>query len=90
MAEKIRNLGPVSMQWLASIDVHTLDELRELGAVDAYRLLALRGYNVSLNLLWAMEAALRDVHWMEIGDHTKAELRVRLAEPWDPSELLGL
>jgi len=90
MAGRIRNLGPVSMGWLAAIDVQTLEELRDLGSVNAYRLLTLRGYNVSLNLLWAMEAALRDVHWMEIDAATKSQLRARLAEPWDPSELLGL
>jgi DNA transformation protein and related proteins len=90
MGAKIRNLGPVSMQWLAAIEVHSLEELREVGAVNAYRLLALRGYRTSLNLLWAMEAALRGVHWMEIGDDVKAELRARLEEPWDPSEYLGL
>jgi DNA transformation protein and related proteins len=90
MGAHIRNLGPVSMQWLAAIDVHTLDDLREVGAVNAYRLLTLRGYQVSLNLLWAMEAALRDVHWMEILPEDKERLKRELAEPWDPSALLGL
>src|SRR5688572_9404364 len=36
MSAKIRNLGPVSMQWMEAIDVHSLDDLRELGSVDAY------------------------------------------------------
>jgi hypothetical protein len=87
---KIRNLGPVSSRWLASIEVHDVEELRELGVVNAYRLLALRGHPVSLNLLWAMEAALRDVHWMEITPEDKDHLRAELAAPWDPTELLGL
>jgi DNA transformation protein and related proteins len=87
---RIRNLGPVSRQWLAAIDVHTLDDLRAIGPVNAYRLLALRGYDVSLNLLWGMEAALRDVHWMEITPAIKDALRAALAEPWDPTELMDI
>ena len=86
----MRNLGPVSRGWLAAIDVHCIHDLRRVGSVDAYRLLMLRGHGVSLNLLWAMEAALRDVHWMEITAATKDDLRRRLAEPWDPSQVLDL
>lgn len=86
----MRNLGPVSRRWLAAIDVHTLEDLRRVGSVDAYRLLLLRGYRVSLNLLWGMEAALRDVHWMEITPEEKQVLRRRLEETWDASRLLQL
>jgi DNA transformation protein and related proteins len=88
--ERIRNLGPVSRMWLAAIDVHSLDELRAIGALDAYRLLALRGYSVSLNLLWGMVAALQDVHWMEITPEQKAQLRAELEKPWDPTPYLQL
>ena len=87
---RIRNLGPVSMRWLSGIGVQTLDELRQLGALDAYRLLALRGIPVSLNLLWAMEAALRDIHWMDLPGDAKDTLRARLAEPWDPTPFLDI
>jgi DNA transformation protein and related proteins len=87
---RIRNIGPVSSRWLAAIDVHTIDDLREIGSVNAYRLLILRGYQVSLNLLWAMEAALGDVHWMEITPVDKDRLRAELAAPWDPGPLLDL
>jgi DNA transformation protein and related proteins len=86
---RIRNLGPVSRSWLAAIEVHSIEDLREIGAVDAYRVLALRGYRVSLNLLWAMEAALRDLHWMELDQATRDRIKAQLAEPWDPARRLG-
>lgn len=88
MTARIRNLGPVSRQWLATIGVETLEELRALGSVDAYRLLLLRGHPVSLNLLWAIEGALLDRHWLELTPGEKAGLRAKLDEPFDAARLL--
>jgi DNA transformation protein and related proteins len=86
---KLRNLGKMSAQWLGAIGVHTEEELRALGSVNAYRLLMLRGYRPSLNLVWGIEAALRDVHWLELPDEVKAQVRRELESPWDARELLA-
>lgn len=86
----IRNLGPVSMQWLAAIGIHTADDLRRVGALDAYRLLTLRGYRVSLNLLWAMEAGLRGIHWLELPVEVRDRLRAELSAPWDAARVMEL
>ena len=32
----MRNLGPKSRQWLAEIDIRDIDDLRTVGAVEAY------------------------------------------------------
>jgi DNA transformation protein len=85
---RMRNLGPVSERMLNAIGVHTAAELRGLGAVNAYRLLALRGHRPSLNLVWAIEAALTDVHWMDLPPETKARLKAELEAPWDARSLL--
>jgi DNA transformation protein len=85
---RLRNLGPVSERMLNAIGVHTAAELRDLGAVNAYRLLALRGHRPSLNLVWAIEAALTDVHWMDLPPETKARLKAELEAPWDARALL--
>lgn len=55
------NFGPKSQQMLAQAGIHTIEQLRELGAVRAY-LQVKRSGNVSLNLLWAMEGALTGQH----------------------------
>jgi DNA transformation protein len=85
---RLMNLGPKSSEWLAAVGVRTEAELRALGSIAAYRLLALRGYPVSMNLVYAIEGALSGRHWTEIGPDEKERLKARLAEPWDGRELL--
>ena len=33
----MKNIGPVSRKWLADIGIYTLEELRHVGAIAAYR-----------------------------------------------------
>lgn len=34
---RMKNIGPVSRKWLAEIGIYTLEELRHVGAIAAYR-----------------------------------------------------
>ena len=71
----LRNLGPVSAAWLEAADVRSEAELRRLGAVETFRRVAFsRGGDVTFNLLYALEGALRGVRW----DHLPAEERAAL------------
>jgi len=85
---RLRNLGPRSVRWLNAIGVHTGAELRALGAVDAYRLLALRGYRPSMNLVYAIEGALRGEHWARLDPAVRDRLRAEVAAPWNARALL--
>lgn len=85
---RIRNLGPQCARWLQAIGVHTEAELRELGAVNAYRLLVLRGYRPGMNLVYAIEAGLRGEHWARLAPDVRERLRAEVAAPWDARELL--
>ncbi|HLY96238.1 MAG TPA: TfoX/Sxy family protein, partial [Sideroxyarcus sp.] len=60
------NFGPKSQQMLARAGIHTIEQLRELGAVRAYVRVKRSGACSSLNLLWAMEGALSGRHWQEV------------------------
>ena len=72
---RLRNLGPASAGWLVAAGIRTEADLRALGAVEAFRRVAFRrGGNVSANLLYALEGAIRDVRW----DRLAVEERVRL------------
>ena len=75
----MKNIGPVSRRRLAEIGVYTLKDLERAGVIPTYRMLKERyPKQVSLNLLWGLEAALRDIDWRELTDDDKAELQRRL------------
>lgn len=58
--------GPVSAGRLREIGIETLDDLRRVGVVEAYcRAKANHPREVSLNLLWGLEASLTGVRWNE-------------------------
>jgi DNA transformation protein len=66
----LRNLGTKSEEMLSEIGVHSADELRRRGAVEAFYQLKLAGVTSSLNTLWALAGALEPWpegrHWREV------------------------
>ena len=75
----MKNLGPKSKEWLASVGIHSLDDVAELGVLEAYkRVKAAYPENVSLNMLYALQAALLDLPWNELTPDIKAELRKQI------------
>ena len=75
---QLKNIGPTSERWLNSIGVYTVEDLRRLGSIPAYTLLKENGFNVSLNLVYAIEATLLGLHWSELPGDIKAELRTSI------------
>lgn len=72
----MKNLGPKSRAWLASIGVHTLEDVAALGVAETYkRVKAAYPEKVSLNLLWGLQAALLDIPWNELPQDIKDQLR---------------
>ena len=71
----LRNLGPTSLRWLHAIGVRTRTDIAELGPVSIYRLLKLQGYPATLNLVYALEAARRDVEWKRLSPAHKRRLK---------------
>lgn len=78
MTEQLRNLGPVSAQWLAEVGIHSSTDLRQVGSVAAYALVRRQQSTASLNLLWGLEAAMRDIDWRELTEDDKHNLREQL------------
>lgn len=77
----MKNLGPKSSEWLASIGVHTLDDVARLGVVETYkRVKAAYPEKVTLNMLWGLQAALFDIPWSELPTDMKQELRRHVDE----------
>ena len=82
--EGLRNLGPVSCKWLHAIGVQTRSDLVELGAVAAYKLLKALGYNATLNLVYAIEGALRGLDWNRLPAAVAARLKADAADAVKP------
>ena len=82
--DELRNLGPTSIEWLSAIGVRNRRGLEQLGSVDAYRLLKNQGYNASLNLVYAIEGALRDCDWKRLPLKLKATLKAHVADAQKP------
>jgi DNA transformation protein and related proteins len=78
---KLKGIGPKTRSWLEEIGIHSIEDLRRLGAVETYkRLKAARPREVSLNALYGLEAALTDTHWLHLPDEVKAELRAQVQD----------
>ena len=71
----LRNLGPASALMLAEVGIHTVGELRAIGAVKAYvRVKAVRSRGASVNLLWSMAAGLDGRGWQDVSAVEKESL----------------
>lgn len=75
---KLRNLGKSSYQMLENAGIENLDQLQKLGSVRAYYMVKRSGQKPSLNLLWALEGALTDLHWTEVAREHRTSLLLSL------------
>ena len=71
---ELKNLGKTSVQWLNAVGIRTLEQLREVGSVNAYCKVRDRGFKVSKVLLYALEGALIGAHWNELDNDYKRRL----------------
>ena len=72
----LRNLGPASARWLAAAGVGTPAVLRRLGAVEAFRRVAVhRSGDVSATLLYALAGAVDGRSWLAYTPAERAALR---------------
>lgn len=76
----LRNLGKTSSQWLHATGIHTPEQLRRLGPVEAYRAVRARGFNASKALLFAIAGALQDTHWKDLDPAYKQRLLDQLMQ----------
>lgn len=82
MAQRLRDLrglGPRTEELLIGLGIRTPAELADVGPVEAYRLLR-DEHGASLNALYALWAALEDVHWRDVPPEVKAQLRAEVAD----------
>jgi DNA transformation protein len=84
LLNQLKNFGPKSRAWLEAIGITTLEQIEQEGVVEVYRRLKMHfPQNVSLNLLYALQAAVLNIHWNALPPELKAELRAQV-EPGRP------
>jgi DNA transformation protein and related proteins len=69
-AEMMKNMGPKSSEWLASVGIHTLDDVAKLGVVETYKRVK-AAYTDKVSL---------DLPWNELPPDIKEELRKQVEE----------
>ncbi len=70
----LKNLGNTSVNWLNAVGIQNRADLERLGPITAYNHIRERGIKVSRVLLYAMQAALLDIHWSELDPALKRHL----------------
>jgi hypothetical protein len=74
----LRNMGPVSKRMLASAGIKSIETLRRLGSIEAYRRVRAHDPRASLNLLWALEGALTGRPWEDVARNDRLSLLLQL------------
>lgn len=78
-APSLPRLGPQSRQWLAAVGLHSLADVEQIGVVEAYRRVkAAFPQQVTLNLLYGLQAALLKISWLDLPPEMKAGLRAQV------------
>lgn len=78
--KQIRNIGPVSRGWLDTAGIQDMNDLKKLGAVEVFCRVQERGFAPSLNLLWALEAAVQGKPWYSLTAQDKQGLRAKVEQ----------
>jgi DNA transformation protein len=73
---RMRNLGPISAARLRAVGIDSPDELRRVGAVEAYlKLRESHPFEISVVFLYALHGAVTDTDWRQLSESTRARLR---------------
>lgn len=72
---KLKNLGPKTESWLSEIGISSSDQLRATPVDEIYYQLKERGFPVSMNLVYAIEGALRGEHLLALPEDRKNQLK---------------
>ena len=74
--ERMRNLGPIIAGRLRTVGIGTPEELRRLGAVEAYvRVKRTFWVETTHAHLYALHGAVTDVRWYALPEEARAALR---------------
>ncbi len=73
------NIGKVLASELENVGINTAEELRKVGSKDAFIRLHLTVPSSCYNKLCALEGAIQEIRWHNLGKETKADLKAFLS-----------
>ena len=75
----LKGIGPRCQALLNQVGIFTAEELREVGAIEAYlRIIEETEFSAHIALLYALVGAVEDRHWQEVAQTEKVRLRAEL------------
>src|SRR5437763_15264213 len=73
---RMKNLGPISAARLRAVGIDSPEELKRVGAVEAYlKLRESHPFEISVVFLYALHGAVTDTDWRQLSESTRARLR---------------
>lgn len=67
----MRNIGPISRKQLFSVGIKNIKDLKQLGAIEAFKCLEDGGYHPTRNMFYALVGAIENLDWREVADNMK-------------------
>jgi DNA transformation protein len=71
-------LGPKSLQILAELGIHSVEDLRSKDVYCVYAQAKAASPTVSLNFLYGLISVVEQVHWLEVKRTRRTEILMRL------------
>ncbi len=68
------NIGKVLEKKLTRVGIYSPAELIEIGSISAFQRILTIDQNIGINMLYALEGAIRNVRWHILGKSIKQEL----------------
>jgi DNA transformation protein len=76
----LKNLGSASVNILHAVGINSYADLMQLGPVAVYQRIKEHDIHVSKVMLYALQGALTDTHWNELGPDLKLKLLAEAGE----------
>jgi len=70
----VHNIGKVLELKLSEVDIHSLEELKNVGTEEAFLRLFKKNKNISKSILYSIEGAIAGVRWHDLDKSRKDEL----------------
>ena len=72
---QLSNIGPTLARKLQGIGIQSLQELKEIGSIEAVLQIGVKDPSECYNMLYAFEGAIQGIRWYSIPKDERAQLK---------------